>query len=169
MQSWDRRTSHSFIWGRTVFASPLGSMKRNKQGVWLPPCTPTCRQVHAFTYTSRHTYWNMLQSMGSLTERPVYFGCKFWCPAGTWDGWTGRAVQQTADTHSARHDEPGWIVCQLQATKTGKGERAGQSVSKCVWEEKNSKSGQRREGCSCLKGWYSTGRGTKVVLICRKK
>lgn len=101
MQSWDRRTSQAFIWGRTVFVSPLGSMRLNKQGVRSAPHTYTHTHgrghihMHAYTNTSKHTSANTHQPMGSLIVRPVYFGCEFGCPAGTWDWWTDRAVQQT--------------------------------------------------------------------------
>ena len=111
MQSWDRRTSQAFIWGRTVFVSPLGSMRLNKQGVRWAPHTHTHTlthkrrrvHMHARANTSKHTPAHTLQPMGPLIARPVYFGCEFGCPAGTWDWWTGRAVQQTADTHTQRH------------------------------------------------------------------
>lgn len=126
MQSWDRQASQPFMWGRTLFVSPLSSMRLNRQGVRSASRTHT--QANTLT----------LPPMGSLIAQPVYFGCEFGCPAGTWDWWTGRAVKQTADTHIQRNaccarDS----LCQAatsasyKATKRGRGrgERAGRSVS----------------------------------------
>lgn len=106
MQSWDRRTSQAFIWGRSVFVSPLASMRLNKKGVQsasrarthtaMNTCmhSPERAHKHMHTYTCTHTH----QPMG--LGPPVYFGCEFGCPAGTWDWWTGRAVGDSRHTHT---------------------------------------------------------------------
>lgn len=103
MQSWDRRTSQAFIWGRSVFVSPLASMRltvirrasnRHHALAHTQPWTRACTHQNARTNTCTHTH----QPMG--LGPPVYFGCEFGCPAGTWDWWTGRAVGDSRHTHT---------------------------------------------------------------------
>lgn len=158
-----------------MFVSPLGSLKPNKQGVRSPPLTNTHRhaRMHARTNTSRHTCSCTLQCMGSLIERPVYFGCEFWCPAGTWDWWTGRAVQQTADPHTETHTRCARLR-RLPATSHKERQRR-KGRTKCVWEgetarvDEDVRKWRKRVVIAFKKGWNSWVRGRKATLIRRRK
>lgn len=141
MQSWDMRTSQAFIWRKTVFVSPLSSMRLNKQGVRSAPHTHThlCVHTHSCTHASTH---------GLIDRTASLFWLWVWVPS-----WYLRLVDWQScaadsrhthtltyrDTHTLcqGHTVPGCNVCQLQGHKERQRQwRKSRTVCVCVWRRK---------------------------------
>lgn len=106
MQSWDRRTSQAFIWGRSVFVSPLASMRLNKKGVQSASrarahtAMNTCMHSPEHAHKHMHTY----TPTNGLRAASLFW---LWVWVPSWylrlvDWQSSRRQQTHTHTHSSR-------------------------------------------------------------------
>lgn len=106
MQSWDRRTSQAFIWGRSVFVSPLASMRLNKKGVQSASRARTHTAMNTCMHSPEraHKHMHTYTPTNGLRAASLFW---LWVWVPSWylrlvDWQSSRRQQTHTHTHSSR-------------------------------------------------------------------
>lgn len=141
MQSWDRRTSQAFIWGRTVFVSLFGSMRLliSRVSDQHLTHTNTRKYMHVRTHAQTH-FCTRVSAHGLIDSAASLFW--LWVSGAQLVLETGGLAELCSrqQTHIQRHTHavPGTHCARLQRLPaTSHKERQRQrrkGRTKCVWE-----------------------------------
>lgn len=119
MQSWDRRTSQAFIWGRSVFVSPLASMRLNKKGVQSASRARTHTAMNTCMHSPEraHKHMHTYTPTNGLRAASLFW---LWVWVPSWylrlvDWQSSRRQQTHTHTQFQGRTVPSCNVCQLQA------------------------------------------------------